>query len=117
MQVVTDDMWAGRSERFPEETPSTKEYYLLRSIFEEHFPSQSALDTVPKVYISHLAGITLETPCRLLGCIDARDTSQAIRLQGICSVYMSLLYVSQTHRLAGWFISKTDEYAAWLAAA
>lgn len=49
MQMVTDEMWAGRSDRFPEETPSTKEYYLLRSIFEEHFPSQSALDTVPKV--------------------------------------------------------------------
>lgn len=47
-QVVTDDMWAARSDRFPEETPSTKEYYLLRSIFEEHFPSQSASDTVPK---------------------------------------------------------------------
>ena len=49
MQVVTEEMWAGRSKRFPEETPSTKEYYLLRSIFEEHFPSKSALDTVPKV--------------------------------------------------------------------
>lgn len=48
-QVVTDEMWASRSERFPEETPSTHEYYLLRSIFEEHFPSKSALDTVPKV--------------------------------------------------------------------
>ena len=49
VQVVTEEMWAGRSKRFPEETPSTKEYYLLRSIFEEHFPSKSALDTVPKV--------------------------------------------------------------------
>ena len=55
-QVVTEEMWAQRSESFPEETPSTKEYYLLRSIFEEHFPSQSALDTVPKVsgYISNV---------------------------------------------------------------
>ena len=49
LQVVTDEMWASRSERFPEETPSTREYYLLRSIFEEHFPSKCALDTVPKV--------------------------------------------------------------------
>ncbi|KAL3158675.1 Asparagine synthetase [Trebouxia sp. C0010 RCD-2024] len=47
-KVVTDEMWDNRSERFPEETPSTHEYYLLRSIFEEHFPSKSALDTVPK---------------------------------------------------------------------
>ena len=45
-------MWSSRSERFPEETPSTHEYYLLRSIFEEHFPSKSALDTVPKVLVT-----------------------------------------------------------------
>lgn len=56
VQVVTDEMWDNRSERFPEETPSTHEYYLLRSIFEEHFPSKSALDTVPKV-----SGITVIT--------------------------------------------------------
>lgn len=51
VQVITEKMWANRSERFPEETPSTHEYYLLRSIFEEHFPSKSALDTVPKVSV------------------------------------------------------------------
>ncbi len=84
-------MWAGRSNRFPEETPSTKEYYLLRSIFEEHFPSQSALDTVPKVCIPDLAGTTLWGLCA--ASTDARKSSQAMRCQGICSVYMSLLYV------------------------
>jgi hypothetical protein len=47
-QVVTDEMWGAREQRFPEHTPATREYYLLRSIFEEHFPSPSALATVPK---------------------------------------------------------------------
>lgn len=42
-------MWDSRESRFPDHTPTNKEYYLLRSIFEEHFPSKSALDTVPKV--------------------------------------------------------------------
>lgn len=42
-------MWEARASRFPEHTPNTREYYLLRSIFEEHFPSQQALATVPKV--------------------------------------------------------------------
>jgi asparagine synthase (glutamine-hydrolysing) len=41
-------MWAAREERFPEHTPMNKEYYLLRSIFEEYYPKPSALETVPK---------------------------------------------------------------------
>jgi hypothetical protein len=41
-------MWADREGRFPEHTPVNKEYYLLRSIFEEYYPHPSALETVPK---------------------------------------------------------------------
>jgi asparagine synthase (glutamine-hydrolysing) len=33
--------------RFPHNTPDTKEGYLYRSIFEEHFPLPSAAETVP----------------------------------------------------------------------
>ena len=44
-------MWEARASRFPEHTPNTREYYLLRSIFEEQFPSQQAMATVPKVYV------------------------------------------------------------------
>ncbi|EIE27700.1 glutamine-hydrolyzing asparagine synthase [Coccomyxa subellipsoidea C-169] len=47
-KVVTDELWEARQVRFPEHTPNTREYYLLRSMFEEHFPSPSALATVPK---------------------------------------------------------------------
>lgn len=45
---VQDEQWAERHERFPEHTPVNKEYYLLRSMFEERFPSAAALNTVPK---------------------------------------------------------------------
>ena len=48
-QVVTAEQWAARGERFPEEPPKSKEYYLLRSIFQRHFPSRAAYDTVPRV--------------------------------------------------------------------
>lgn len=48
-QVVTDEMWAARAARWPDQPPATREYFLLRSIFEEHFPSPSALATVPTV--------------------------------------------------------------------
>ena len=42
-------MWAARAERFPQQTPATREYYLLREIFEDSFPSPHALATVPFV--------------------------------------------------------------------
>jgi asparagine synthase (glutamine-hydrolysing) len=48
-QVVTAEMWAKRAERFPEHTPRNKEYYLLRSIFEKHYPGRPAMLTVPQV--------------------------------------------------------------------
>ena len=48
-QVVTDDMWETRFERFPVHPPRTREYYLLRSIFESHFPHPDAIKTVPQV--------------------------------------------------------------------
>lgn len=47
--MVTEEEWAARAERFPEQPPITKEYYLLRSIFQKHFPSKSAYETVPRV--------------------------------------------------------------------
>jgi asparagine synthase (glutamine-hydrolysing) len=46
--VVTPEMWAAREARFPEAPPRTKEYYVLRSLFEARFPHPSALATVPK---------------------------------------------------------------------
>jgi len=45
--MITEEMWANRAQRFPKNVPRNKEYYLLRSIFEEHFPSEAAVDTVP----------------------------------------------------------------------
>jgi len=39
--------WETRAHRFPTNTPATKEAYYYRRIFEEHFPNESALNTVP----------------------------------------------------------------------
>ncbi|MBQ0156387.1 MAG: asparagine synthase B [Bacteroidales bacterium] len=46
-QKVTDEQMAHAAERFPINPPMTKEEYYYRSIFEEHFPSQTAAQTVP----------------------------------------------------------------------
>jgi asparagine synthase (glutamine-hydrolysing) len=37
------------AKRFPVNPPMNKEEYFYRSIFEEHFPSQTAASTVPSV--------------------------------------------------------------------
>ena len=54
VQSVTDAMWAARQDRFPQLTPVTREYYLLREIFEDSYPSPHALATVPYVRLCDL---------------------------------------------------------------
>ncbi|HWR36812.1 MAG TPA: asparagine synthase B [Clostridia bacterium] len=44
---ITDNMMRGAAERFPLKSPETKEAYLYRQIFEQHFPSATAVNCVP----------------------------------------------------------------------
>lgn len=46
---VSDEQMAHAAERFPINPPRNKEEYYYRSIFAEHFPSDSAARTVPSV--------------------------------------------------------------------
>ncbi len=46
---VSDDQMAHAAERFPINPPRNKEEYYYRSIFAEHFPSDSAARSVPSV--------------------------------------------------------------------
>jgi len=46
---VSDSEMAAAAERFPVNPPRNKEEYYYRSIFEEHFPSDSAAKSVPSV--------------------------------------------------------------------
>jgi asparagine synthase (glutamine-hydrolysing) len=48
-KAVTDEQMAHAAERFPINPPMNKEEYYYRSIFEEHFPSESAARSVPSV--------------------------------------------------------------------
>ena len=47
--AVSDEQMAHAAERFPIHTPQNKEEYYYRSIFAEHFPSESAALSVPSV--------------------------------------------------------------------
>lgn len=48
-QKVSDDDLANAKFRFPIQTPTTKEEYYYRSLFESHFPSDTAALSVPSV--------------------------------------------------------------------
>lgn len=47
-QEVTDEQLANAKYRFPIQTPTTKEEFYYRSIFTEHFPSDTAALSVPQ---------------------------------------------------------------------
>ncbi len=46
-EAVSDEQMAHAAERFPINPPKNKEEYYYRSIFAEHFPSESAAKSVP----------------------------------------------------------------------
>lgn len=48
-QKVSDEQMANAHYRFPAQTPQNKEEFYYRSIFEEHFPSETAALSVPSV--------------------------------------------------------------------
>lgn len=48
-EQVSDEQMAHAAERFPINPPQNKEEYYYRSIFSEHFPSDSAARSVPSV--------------------------------------------------------------------
>lgn len=48
-EKVSESQLAEAAKRFPINTPQTKEEYYYRSIFESHFPSATAANTVPSV--------------------------------------------------------------------
>ena len=59
-EQVSDEQMAHAAERFPINTPLCKEEYYYRSIFEEHFPSESAVRSVP-----HEASVACSTAIAL----------------------------------------------------
>lgn len=48
-EAVTDEQLANAAFRFPLQTPTSKEEFYYRSIFESHFPSDAAAMCVPSV--------------------------------------------------------------------
>ena len=69
--AVTDEDMAQAAERFPINPPKNKEEYYYRSIFAEHFPSESAARSVPsEASVACSTAIALEWDAAFQGMND-----------------------------------------------
>ena len=69
--AVTDEDMAHTAERFPINPPKNKEEYYYRSIFAEHFPSESAARSVPsEASVACSTAIALEWDAAFQGMND-----------------------------------------------
>ena len=69
--AVTDEQMAHAAERFPINPPKNKEEYYYRSIFAEHFPSDSAARSVPsEASVACSTAIALEWDAAFRGMND-----------------------------------------------
>ena len=70
-EAVTDEQMAHAAERFPIHPPKNKEEYFYRSIFAEHFPSDSAALSVPsEASVACSTAIALEWDAAFQGMND-----------------------------------------------
>ncbi|MBQ3875033.1 MAG: asparagine synthase B, partial [Bacteroidaceae bacterium] len=70
-EQVTDEQMAHAAERFPVNPPKNKEEYYYRSIFAEHFPSESAARSVPsEASVACSTAIALEWDAAFRGMND-----------------------------------------------
>ena len=70
-EAVTDEQMAHAAERFPINTPKNKEEYYYRSIFAEHFPSDSAARSVPsEASVACSTAVALEWDAAFAGMND-----------------------------------------------
>ena len=69
--AVSDEQMAHAAERFPVNPPKNKEEYYYRSIFAEHFPSESAARSVPsEASVACSTAIALEWDAAFRGMND-----------------------------------------------
>ena len=70
-EAVSDEQMAHAAERFPINPPQNKEEYYYRSIFAEHFPSDSAAKSVPsEASVACSTAIALEWDAAFKGMND-----------------------------------------------
>jgi len=70
-QQVSDSQMAGAAERFPVKTPESKEAYLYRRLFEQHFPAATCVACVPfERSVACSTAIALEWDAAFMKMVD-----------------------------------------------
>src|SRR5690554_4289034 len=95
-EQVSDELMENAGYRFPVNTPMSKEEYLYRSIFSEHFPSEQAAACVPSVpSIACSTGEALAWDASFSGNADPSGRAvNSVHQQGI--VYKDIVPTRQT---------------------
>lgn len=73
---VSDEQMVAAAERFPHDTPTTKEAYWYREIFEQHFPQKACLESVVRwiprkdwgMYPLRMSAVPYEISFAISGC-------------------------------------------------
>jgi asparagine synthetase B (glutamine-hydrolysing) len=76
---VSDRQFEQRAHRFPFNTPPTKEAYFVREVFEAHFPSVAAIQTVkggPSIACSTAAAIEWDETFKAAAHVGESDHRQ-----------------------------------------
>lgn len=74
---MTDAQLAGAATRYPSDTPETKEAYMIREIFESHFPTDTAAQTAVRWIPRAVSGVLL------LGVIELRTRADFWVVSGL----------------------------------
>ncbi|KAL7424662.1 asparagine synthetase [Cryptotrichosporon argae] len=75
--TVTDEQFAARAERWPTDTPDTKEAYWIRQLFEGHFPSAAAAGTAVRWVPKQEWGVSSDPSGRAVSIHTAAYESKA----------------------------------------
>ncbi len=78
--AVSDEQMAHATERFPINPPQNKEEYFYRSIFAEHFPSDSAARSVPSIPSVAMGCLIQEHERPLWSCRQRRSRKSILTL-------------------------------------
>lgn len=78
-EVVSDEDFASRAERWAHDTPDTKEAYYIRDVFDSLFPSEAAASTAVR-YVMTYDLVSVNTMLNFT-CLSQMDPERGLGLR------------------------------------
>lgn len=101
-RTVTDEQLAGAAQRYPLDTPETKEAYFIRQTFEGHFPSEAAAKTAVR-WIPRAVSVIplLFLQAELMVSLSLHRTGDALLTQVVAPSLFTRAPTSRLSRVGG----------------